>query len=280
MALFPDRHPLLRQPSHVARINERHWLARDLVFAHSGHQAFVAGRPSASDNSGLVPQVLKPGAANPALNGTYGWSADGTNTQTFLLGFDVSVPLTLSYWLHAVGSAINQQTWSVRRASGFAGGFAMRQSNSEACSAVHGNSSGGAGTATGPTTWTTDTWRHDVGVFRSATSRYAYANGVAGTEETTSITTPSGVNRVVIGGSFTNPMTVAGSHITAIALPIVIARTLDAAEIARLHEEQRSNPWSLFTERRIWVPVSAAGGGAFKAAWAARPQRTIGAGVI
>lgn len=39
------------------------------------------------------------------------------------------------------------------------------------------------------------------------------------------------------------------------------------------------NPWQLFAPRRILVPV-AAGGGTFKAAWAMRNSRTIGAGVI
>jgi hypothetical protein len=38
---------------------------------------------------------------------------------------------------------------------------------------------------------------------------------------------------------------------------MVIDRVLDPSEIARLHDEQRSNPWVLFADRPIWVPVTA-----------------------
>ncbi len=41
-----------------------------------------------------------------------------------------------------------------------------------------------------------------------------------------------------------------------------------------------ANPYALIEPRRIWVPVSAGGGGGFQAAWARNRSQVIGAGVI
>ena len=50
------------------------------------------------------------------------------------------------------------------------------------------------------------------------------------------------------------------SQITGLAVPLVIGRELAPEEIEALHQEQRSNPWALFSEMPIRVPVSSGGG--------------------
>lgn len=44
------------------------------------------------------------------------------------------------------------------------------------------------------------------------------------------------------------------------ALPMVVEGVFEDDEVARLYEEQRTNPWQLFRERpqQIWLGVAAA----------------------
>ena len=51
-------------------------------------------------------------------------------------------------------------------------------------------------------------------------------------------------------------------------------------DYSALLTEWTQNPLDLFEPRRIWVPVSAGGGGGFQAAWARNRSQVIGAGVI
>jgi hypothetical protein len=55
-------------------------------------------------------------------------------------------------------------------------------------------------TATSTANYSASVWQHAAAVFASATSRTAYLDGVAGTENTVS-QTPSGCDRIAIGGN-------------------------------------------------------------------------------
>jgi hypothetical protein len=49
---------------------------------------------------------------------------------------------------------------------------------------------------------------------------------------------------------------VAGAQLTGLAIPLAINRALSDDEVAGLYQEQLINPWALFMEAPIWVPVS------------------------
>jgi hypothetical protein len=84
------------------------------------------------------------------------------------------------------------------------------------------------------------------------------------------------LDAISIAGDASATQIVCTTSIRGILLPMVIDRVLDPSEIARLHEEQRSNPWVLFAERPIWVPMTAPAP-SFKGAWVPRAYQVIGA---
>lgn len=257
MALYPPRHPLLRQPSHVARINERHWLARDLVFAHSGYGAFVFGRPVADLPSALRSNALT-GAHNPSLVSARGWVPDGTNSETYALGVAaLPLPLTLSAWWYGTSSTTNDAILAVGRSAG-RGGVLLRRTSGELVSAQAIDTAGNTNGATASGGYASGRWQHGVGVWESATSRLAYADGGNVGTHAVSTAHPTDCDQIRLATTVTATPTPATTAIAGIAIPLVIARALDDEEIARLHEEQRSNPWVLFADRAIWVPGSAA----------------------
>lgn len=260
MALFPDRHPLLRQPSHLARIRERHWLARDLVFAHSGISAFVFNAP-AQARAELTRAVVREGSRNANLAHAFGFVPDGSNAVEYELPIPLSLPLTLSAWSSSSSSNSTEALLSVRRSLGSNGGIRLSRGFSGAGAAVTTfDTSGGFNSATISPAYTTGAWRHYCGWVETSTSRRITSDGGSGVTDTGSRTFPSNCTVVSIGRSANSANTVATAVTYGICLPLVISRVLDDGEIARLHEEQRSNPWDLFTERPIWVPVSSGGG--------------------
>ena len=262
MALSGYQPRLLCQPDGLVRINDAHWLARDLVWAHSGLQAFAYGRPQPA----VAPAARKTalgGTDNPALSNASGWSPDGTNYEDHLLGFSgLDKPLTLSVWWAGVGNSVFDTILAVGVAAGGNGGLYLQRRNDETVAAGTMQTNGAAIAAISPNGFSASRWEHAAGVWISTTSRQAFSNGVGGTVETTSRTNPTSIDRVRICGSTASaPIAAKSGAVTDVALPMVIARALSADEIARLHAEQRSNPWGLFAERRIWVPSAGAGGG-------------------
>lgn len=258
MALFPPRNPLLRQPSHLARIDPRHWLARDLLFVHSGYSAFVKGQPVEGIAETLASNALT-GSHNPALVGANGWKPDATNYAVYPVPPLADYPLTLSAWWFGTSGGSVDGILTLGRSAGV-GGYVLRRSTGELVqSLAHTTSNQTAGTTTASGGYASGRWQHGVATFVSATSRNAYADGGnAGTVQTAYRAFIADLDRVIVGGTASSPPIAATTVIGGIALPMVIARALDDEEIAFLHEEQRSNPWTLFTERPIWVPVTSA----------------------
>jgi len=58
-----------------------------------------------------------------------------------------------------------------------------------------------AGTSTSSGAYSQGSWKHACGVFSSDTSRIVYSDGVAGTENTTSVTGLSSFDRITIGSN-------------------------------------------------------------------------------
>lgn len=278
MALFPYRPPLLRQPSHLARINPRHWLARDLVFAHSGLGAFIYGRPEQVNNP--LSSAAIGGTHNPSLTNAFGFVPDGTNAVDYSLPLAVSQPLTLSAWaIHSYGDGY-EPLLSVRRGLGNNGGARLAKGfPANGATATTYNTSGSFNSATASFNTAASVWMHYCGVFASNTDRRVFIQGGAKGTSTGSMAFPTDCTLVSVARAPVSANTVVTSSVYGIGVPLVIARILDDAEIARLHEEQRRNPWSLFTERPIWVPVSSGGGSGFNAAWARQRSAILGAGM-
>lgn len=257
------------------RLNERHWLAQDLVFAHSGHCAFVYGEPVAPTATDALNGAVTAGTGADALDGILGWVPDGSNKIYYALPASLPLPLTISAWWHGTSSTTNDGIVGVGRSSG-SGGALLRRSSTEVVSARAEDTSGTAGAAAATGGYASGRWQHGVGVFVSNTSRLAYADGGNSGSNTSSRTHPSDCDRIVIAADFVSA-TPATTAIGSIALPLVIARELSADEVARLYSEQLANPWSLFTGPTIMIPA-AAPAAAFKAAWARGANSVIGAG--
>lgn len=257
------------------RINERHWLAQDLVFAHSGHCAFVYGEPVAPTATDALNGAVTAGTGADALDGILGWVPDGSNRVIYDLPTALALPLTLSAWWHGTSSTTTDPILCVQRASGY-GGVLLRRTSAEVVSAQTWDTAGGANAATASGGYVSGQWQHGVAVFVADNSRIAYADGGNSGTNTGTKVLPTDCTQVAIA---TDPRVTnyATTAIASIALPLVIARVLSADDVARLHDEQRANPWGLFAERRIWVPVPAAAGG-FMAAWAQGANSVIGAG--
>jgi hypothetical protein len=99
-----------------------------------------------------------------------------------------------------------------------------------------------------------------VAAFVALADRRIQCDGASVTTNTSARTFPTSCNVVSVGRYCNAADTVATTAISGIAMPLVVGRLLTEDEGARLHDEQRSNPWDLFTERPIWVPVSSGGG--------------------
>lgn len=262
MALFSYHPPLLRQPSHAARINERHWLARDIVFAHSGYGAFVLGR-LVSEPAAPVRGFTASGGQHPGLNHSRIWTPDSTNYEEYPLGYSgLKNPLTISCWCFGPASTTTDGLVTLRREAGYAGGFMLTRHSTEIYSAVTANTSDVQSTGSSPgsaSPFVANAWEFATGTWGNGDAlRTAYRNGVSGTPGTGNRPGPLCDRIMLLANTAGVPVAANSAAISGIALPLVIARQLDDEEVARLHDEQRSNPWSLFTERPIWVPVSAA----------------------
>jgi hypothetical protein len=279
VALRPIPKARTRQPGPqaLARVNERHWLAKDLAFIHSGFTPFIFGRPATDRPSALRSNALA-GNANPSLNATRGWRPNGTNTEEFALGVNIGLPHTLVVWTVAASTAGHQPTLALRRplADGVGGSALYAHNASGLPTARHVNSSSGGFNVTAGGGYEASRWMQSCGVFLSGSSRTAYGNGGFAATNTSTMTPVTATSSVhVAGGPYATADPASSGIVTGIALPMVINRALSAEEVQRLYIEQISNPWGIFAERPIWVPVSAAAG--FRAAWVRRASQVIGA---
>jgi hypothetical protein len=110
-------------------------------------------------------------------------------------------PFTLSGWFKTTSDTLNQFPFVFCRSGSDDGHFAIRFAGNVAGDPItcrhEGDSGGTVGEATGAA-FTNNTWIHVAAVFRSSTYRQIWVNGIEGTANTTSVTTPT-INRLAIG---------------------------------------------------------------------------------
>lgn len=243
-----------RQPPGLVRINPRHWLAKDLVFAHTGRLPFIFGRPSPDPSPSALRGILRNGTGDQQFTGTWGWVPDGTNYEIYDLGIvGLSLPMTLSAWWYGTSGTTADVVLAVGR-SGATGGGNVRRASNERVHAQSVTTGGVSVEAQASGGYSSGRWQHGVGVLISDTSRIAYADGANSGSNVTSSTFPTDCNEIRLAATPSTTPTACTTVISGFALPLVIARALDADEVLRLYLEQAANPWGLFDERRIWVP--------------------------
>lgn len=118
-------------------------------------------------------------------------------------------------------------------------------------------------------------WHHALGIEISSTSRYAVLDGVAGTQNTTSATPGGTQNRFVVGAIFdlgTNQGFFSGQ----IGEVCAWNRSVYDDRQALADPGRRFELWYPLRSKK-WFAAPSAG---FRAAWAIRRARTVGAGVI
>lgn len=117
-------------------------------------------------------------------------------------------PLTIAGWGRSDSITVNQVVgaiWSFE--VGGSEGWRIRFSGavaSDPIEATHTQNGGATGTSASATGYSANVWTHAAGVFASTTSRIAYKDGVAGTENTTLSQTSAGIDRTLIGARYEN----------------------------------------------------------------------------
>lgn len=251
---------ITRVPSAGWRINRRHWLARDLAFVHSGTRAYIWGEPVADAMRDPLRVNALDGGKWPAHANAPGWVPDGTNYSFWDLPAAVVQPLTISGWWYGVASTSTDRIISLRRSSAQSGGFSLSRSSTELPRVDVTTDSGSlVGANVVGYTFASSEWVQGVATFVSDTDRNAYANGAAKGSNTTSASGSTSASRFAVGVNATNTEVITTTAINGVALPMLIARALSDAEVARLYAEQLDNPWVLFEAPRIWVPMSSGG---------------------
>jgi hypothetical protein len=250
---------LLAQPTGLVRINPKHWLAKDLIFAHTGHQAFVFGRPVAAIADPLLRASGPFGLQNPALNNTAQWVPNGANATDYTLGAaGTPLPITLAVWYSSNYDNILTPLLSIRRTLGSNGGLRVAKGvNGFTTQGTSYSTTGSFASATSNNfVNSASEWVQGAAVFVSNTSRTSYLSAVGGSVNTTSNVYPSDCNVISIGRTPVAANTVATTNVYQIALPLIIGRELDPDEVKQLYLEQRSNPWVMFAKKPVWVPMA------------------------
>lgn len=151
-----------------------------------------------------------------------------------------AAPLTMGCWAKRPGAGDAGGNLMGIYQSGYVNNwhqFSLKWSISAGANAIISANAGGASSAGIATVtraigdWPDDTWQHVAAVFESSTSRYAYGGGVAGTQNTTSIT-PASLNRTNMG--FQDNASGSGFALGSFAEAALWNVALTTAEIAAL----------------------------------------------
>jgi len=247
------------------RINPRHWLAKDLLFAYTGAIAFLRGRPVHMSNVGEVhyKKVIGPHTNSATFlqphfsrsaNISTGATGGSTKFPYYETGGHSSI-LTLSWWWNVASNQGSTGLGSGGPSSGAFGAVAGILFGIPRASFY--TSSGTSSTLGSGGTYLGSVWRHTVVIHGGLTSRAIYDNG--GTKQSASSSFDIGSTHTQI--SMLGARHGAGYVLNGLSnstkgtgLPLAISRVLSDAEVAKLYQEQLVNPWNLFT-RSIWVPV-------------------------
>ena len=258
MALTSYQPRFLRQPHGLVRINEKHWLADNLLFAHSGLQGFVRHEPATP-----ILQALRRPAERGQINGL---AVYGNNAayEEFEVVCEQPNTLTLSAW-SVVDSALSNNSGIISVGlPGVRSSLSLHVVSPSVDPALRASNTNGATGLTATGGGVAGQLQHLVGVARSGSDREIYINGAS--SGTSSVSRAiGGTSRVLIAadrsgtsGAIGNQARTEGSFA---ALQLVIDRGLADEEVDRLYREQLSDPWALFAPKRIWVPMAAAASG-------------------
>lgn len=243
------------------RIDPDHWLAPNLLFAHTGREAFVAGHPVDPNIGHVLCKPRMTGTTWPAAQELSGWAGDGTNYVTWPLPLAAKFPLTLGVWVNSVASTGTQRTLSVRSASALNGGVMLGVSSAELARA---DVCSDAGTQTGfnAGSFVSEQWRFLTLTITSSTERALYQNG--GNKVTSTVSIAESARMEVVGlcvDAFSTRAPV-GAETRGIAVPFVVNRVLSDNEIALLYRQLLADPLTMFTRRAVRIPYAEAAGGA------------------
>jgi len=123
------------------------------------------------------------------------------STSNYLLyggGIITATPLTIACWVYPTAFTGSVALASLSSADAAPEGWDIGLNSTSG--AVYATSfDGGTGTSGNTSGVTQNAWSHVAGVFVSATSRFAYKNGVSGAENATS-SSPTNIVRTAIGG--------------------------------------------------------------------------------
>lgn len=161
----------------------------------------------------------------------YDW--DGTDDYMEApLGANYDVPKTLACWFNSDSTNVNRHL--VGLYAGTVGtleapSLALRITSTALVQARSDNT-GGSNASSTTATYSLNTWHHGAAVFASSSSRTAYLDGVAGTENTTTRATGGALDNLILGSNSGATLDYNG-RLAEIAVWDV---ALDAAEIAAL----------------------------------------------
>jgi hypothetical protein len=124
---------------------------------------------------------------------------NGTNQYTSSTAPMTGEPMTIAAWLFVTSSGTNRRPVTLGdRAGSDRRGFLIGTANNFSATDLGGTA--GINAAFGPISQ--NVWFHGAGVYRTATSRTAYVNGVAGTTATGNRGTQTAPNELNIGAGY------------------------------------------------------------------------------
>jgi hypothetical protein len=145
-----------------------------------------------------------------------------------------AVPLTMACWFNSTDVTVRQDLFCITNGASGSEAFIIAADGAtggDPIKAIHAG--GGAGIASSSSGFSANTWHHACGVFVTNSSRTAYIDGGSAVNETTAVSTPTGldttsIGRVLVSGAGTNYMS---GRIAEVGIWDV---ALDAAEVAAL----------------------------------------------
>lgn len=181
------------------------------------------------------------------------WDFDGTDDyMEAALGANYDVPKTLACWFNS--DLTNSRRTLITLASGGVGslespGLTLAVDSTAVIRATT-SATGGSNAAVTTATYSLQTWHHAAARFSGAASRFAYLDGVAGTENTTSRATGGALDTMIVGrgpGGTHNPSQPFNGRIAEAAVWDV---ALDTAEIAALAKGYK--PSQIRPDKLLW----------------------------
>lgn len=174
------------------------------------------------------------------FNGTNQWLS-GTPPVT-------AVPLTMACWFNVDTVTADYTLFGISNSGTNTDGFFLTAFGTLASDPIGASAASSASFSTATTSFpgfSANTWTHACGTFASTTSRFAFINGVAGVEATTS-KSPSGINDLSIGRlTRSSPVFYANGRVAECAIWDVVLTQDEISALAKGVEARYVRPASL-----------------------------------